>query len=252
MKSKIDILLPTYKPPTGWDAKISDAIRNLRQHFSGQEVEISLYLVNDGSDISYFSEDALNRIREAADGRLHFLTYSPNHGKGYALRHGVSHSSGDYLVYTDTDFPFGWETVVLAIEKLQNGADVIMGQRGVEYVQFLSPMRRFLSKTVRKLNRFLLGLPDELLDAQSGLKGFNAKGREVFLKTTVNTFVFDSEFILMSWNRGLDIQTVPLRLAPGLKMSRMGLKVMLREGLLFLGVFLRNRIFTRARRRPEK
>lgn len=252
MMSKIDILVPAYKPPKGWDAKICDAIQNLRRHFSGQDVELTLHLVNDGSDIAYYDEEAMKRIQDAADGRFHFHTYTPNHGKGYALRHGVSHSSGDYLVYTDTDFPFGWETVALAIEKLQNGADVIMGQRGAEYVQSLSPMRRFLSRTVRKLNRFLLGLPDELLDAQSGLKGFNSKGREVFLNTTVNTFVFDSEFILMSWNRGLDIQTVPLRLAPGLKMSRMGLKVMIREGLLFFGVFLKNRIFTRAGRRPER
>ena len=252
MMSKVDILVPAYKPPTGWDAKICDAIRSLRRHFAGQEVELTLHLVNDGSALAYYDEEAMKRIQDAADGHFHFHTYTPNHGKGYALRYGVSQTKGDYLVYTDTDFPFGWETVALAIEKLRNGADVVMGQRGAEYTESLSPMRRLLSKSVRKMNRLLLGLPDDLLDAQSGLKGFNAKGREVFLQTTVDTFVFDSEFILMAWNRNLDIQTVPLHLAPGLKMSRMGLKVMIREGLLFLRVFLKNRLFTRVRRNCVK
>ena len=112
----VDILLPSYKPHPGWETNIVEAMESLRSHFAGTDAVLSLTIVNDGSPLEFFTEDALDRIRRAADGRFRFLTYTPNHGKGYCLRHGVAHATGEILVYTDTDFPFGWKSVADAIE----------------------------------------------------------------------------------------------------------------------------------------
>ena len=91
------------------------------------------------------------------------------------------------------------------------------------------------------MNRFLLNLPVEFLDTQAGLKGFNSKGREMFLKTKVDTFVFDTEFIMLSYRNKLNIKTIPLTLRPGLTFSRMGFRIMFRELFQFLKILMRLR-----------
>ena len=91
------------------------------------------------------------------------------------------------------------------------------------------------------MNRFLLNLPEKYLDTQAGLKGFNSKGKEMFLKTKVDTFVFDTEFIMLSFKNKLNIKTIPLTLRPGLTFSRMGFSVMFRELIQFLGILMRLR-----------
>lgn len=224
---KLDILLPLYAPRGNWDENIAEAIKNIKREL-GDSVEITLYLTNDGAAEEYYAPEALQKVSDAAGGRFHFLKYFPNRGKGFSLRHLVSHASGDYIIYTDGDFPFGWKAIVQTFQVLQNGSDVVMGRRNQSYGAALTPFRKLLSGGVRRLNRFLCNLPDEILDTQAGIKGFNRQGREIFLMTTVDTFVFDTEFILLAWNNKLKITPLDVQLAPGLKLSSMGLKVLFR------------------------
>ena len=241
----VNILLPSYRPHYGWDGKVAEAMKLLQRHFKDSDIQLNLVIVNDGSPADDYPDDLLAILSNVSDGRFTFLTYDRNCGKGFALRYGARHAKSDYTVYTDLDFPFGWEPVAQAIEKLIGGADVVMGQRSFSYKKQLSPVRRVLSGVMRRLNKFLLGIPEDLQDAQSGLKGFNANGRDVFLQTTVNSFIFDSEFIMMACNRKLVIETVELKLESGVKMSHMGVRVMLRENLRFIQIFLKHRIFGR-------
>ena len=233
---KFDIVLTLYHPPEGWEIPILNAIRNIRQHLGNSNCELHLYLTNDGYPVEYYSKDALDRINQALDGNLHFLPYEQNQGKGYSLRHMIRQTQGDYVVYTDGDFPFGWESVAEAFKLLENGADVVMGKRGQDYSGALCFLRKILSKGTRLLNKILLGLPREFLDTQAGLKGFNRNGKEVFLKTTVKTFVFDTEFILLAWKNSLKIVTLPIQIREGLQLSSMGWNVMFRELKLFLKI----------------
>lgn len=239
---KFDIVLPLYHPADGWEEHILEAVTGIRSYFSGKDCEIHVYLTNDGYPVEYYSKDSLERINNALDGKLHFLTYTPNQGKGYSLRYLIERTEGDYIVYTDGDFPFGWKSVAEAFELLLSGAEVVMGKRGTDYSGALCFLRKVLSKGTRFLNKTLLGLPAEFLDTQAGLKGFNKKGKEFFLKTTVNTFVFDTEFILLAWKNSLNIKTLPIKIREGLLLSSMGFKVMLRELRLFLKILWNIRI----------
>ena len=129
-----------------------------------------------------------------------------------------------------------------AFELLDAGNDVVTGKRGRDYNGALSPVRKMLSKSVRLLNMVLLGLPAELRDTQAGLKGFNRRGREIFLKTTVKKFVFDTEFILMAWKNSLRIVPLQIRVRENLVLSSMGLNVMVREFMSLLRVVWRVRV----------
>ncbi|MBO4304531.1 MAG: hypothetical protein J6A21_08095 [Lentisphaeria bacterium] len=239
---RCDVVLPLYRPHEGWEEQIIEAVRGLNGHFAGKDMELSFYITNDGADLSFYPPEALEKIREAAGGRLYFLPYEKNQGKGYSLRYLCGEASGELTVYTDGDFPFGWEPVARAFELLADGADVVMGRRNTDYAESLTFARKILSSGARTLNRILLGLPVEFLDTQAGLKGFNGKGRELFLKTTVKEFVFDTEFILMAWRKKLRLETLDIRIRPGLRLSAMGFKVMLRELSSFLGILWKVRV----------
>lgn len=230
---KIDIILPLYHPKHGWDEHVRENIRELRAFF-GEKASLRFVIVDDGSGQGAFDPAALDRVKAEA-GNFQFLTYEPNRGKGYAVRYAATRSEADYIVYTDGDFPFGWSGVADAWRKLEEGADVVMGVRDSGYAAALSPGRKLLSSCVRLLNRALLGMPGRFLDTQAGLKGFNRRGRQAFLAVETETFLFDTEFILIAWTHGLKIETAPLTLRPGLHFSRMGFSVMFRE----LGHFFR-------------
>ena len=244
---QLDIILPLYKPKKGWETHVLEAMAELRRYLTGKNCAIHLFIVNDGSDLTYFPEEILSKIRNSAE-KFTFLSYSNNHGKGYSLRYAVSRTSGDYQIYTDGDFPFSWHSVADAFDALQAGADVVMGSRSKDYSAALPTMRKHLSTSVKRLNRFLLELPDEYSDTQSGLKGFNKLGKKMFLATTVDTFLFDTEFILIAWKNSLNISCIPLKLKPNLHFSKMGSMVMLRELRHFVKVIFKHRF---KRRKPR-
>ncbi|MBR2364433.1 MAG: hypothetical protein IKA79_04470 [Lentisphaeria bacterium] len=239
---KCDVVLPLYRPGRGWAEEITNAVTGLNRYFEDKDFELSFYITNDGAPLSCYPEEALEKIWEAARGRMYFLPYEKNQGKGYSLRYLCSAASGELLVYTDGDFPFGWISVAKALELLAEGADVVMGRRSTDYAESLSLSRKFLSSGTRALNRLVLGLPPEFLDTQAGLKAFNSRGKELFLRTTVKEFVFDTEFILMVWKKKLQLNVLDIHIRKGLKLSAMGWKVMLRELCSFIRIVWKIRI----------
>jgi len=231
---KTDLILPFYNPHEGWLNHLLESVTALKHVLNRRGSTLRVILANDGSPKICYPDDALDAIRAAADEFI-FATYDVNHGKGYCLRHAVAQADGDIQIYTDGDFPFGWQCAAEAFDRLSSGTDVVMGVRGSDYGQALHPLRKFISKGVRRLNRFLLGMPERYLDTQAGMKGFRGAGKQAFLDTTVDTFLFDTEFILLAWDRGLRIDTIPLSLRSGLSFSKMGWSVLFRE----FGHFLR-------------
>ena len=66
-------------------------------------------------------------------------------------------------------------------------------------------------------------------DTQGGMKGFNRVGRKIFMQTTIDTFLFDTQFIYKAVRQHADVRAVESEIKRGLKVSVMGLKVVVRE-----------------------
>lgn len=237
---KISLVLPLYKPHEGWTEHVCTALTPIYSFMRENRICFQVVIANDGSPMSYYPDNALTKIKALCDEFL-FSTYEKNHGKGYSLRHAVAMADGEYILYTDGDFPFGWECIVAACKKLAQGADIVMGTRGQDYSKALHPLRKVLSRTVRVMNRIILGMPMKYLDTQAGMKAFKrGRGKELFLATTVDTFVFDLEFILNAWRERLQIETVSLKIRDNIKLSRMGYKILLRELRYFILILLKH------------
>lgn len=228
--SKVCIVLPCYNPRGEWTRRIAGCFADIcRRH---PQHEFSLTTVDDGATRGY--EDAKLSLLKEFVPAVNILRYTPNRGKGYALRYALQRSEGDIFIYTDYDFPYTDESFDAVLSAIENGADVVLAVRDKSYRKHLGWFRRLLSAGSHIANRLLLGMSQT--DTQGGLKGMTAKGREVFLRTTIDTFLFDTEFIKLAGRTdGVKVIPVESMIRPDIIMSPMGLKVMFKE----LGNFCR-------------
>ena len=192
------------------------------------ETSIHMYLVNDGSKSGIRPED----IRFLSD-KIAGFTYidSPvNQGKGGALRDAVRQTTGKWVIYTDADYPYLIANAVEMFHLLStDAADVVVGVRDEQYYDQLPLGRKIFSLSLKVMN-YLFFPQLKVKDTQSGLKGFNQKGKEVFLKTRIPAFLFDMEFLVLASKRpDIRIQWIYVQAREGIEFSTMRAKTILTE-----------------------
>lgn len=197
---------------------------------------VRLVLVNDGSSKNVLEKDIAflqNNIQN-----FKYISYPDNAGKGYALRKGVKESNAKSVIFTDIDFPYETDSIVQIYKSLKEGNDVALGFRKRDYYKKVPFFRQVLSKTLRGVMKSVLKLATT--DTQCGLKGFNNKGKEDFLKTTINRFLFDLEYVQrVSKRKDLKLGVVPVKLRNDVTFSRVNVKILFTESINFLIILFR-------------
>lgn len=226
---KLSIVLPCYNPQEGWEQRILEAYNSITEKLSFAP---AIILVNDGSS-QQLPGDLIELLKSAIPQFL-YTAYTVNKGKGYALRHGVRQAQTDFVIYTDIDFPYTTDSLIKVWESLQSGGDIVVGIKDEAYYRGVPATRMIISRILRRLIRLFFSMP--VTDTQCGLKGFNRKGREFFLNTTINRYLCDLEFIYKSFRHIPKVLVVsqPVRLREGVIFSRMNMTILLRESLEFL------------------
>jgi glycosyltransferase involved in cell wall biosynthesis len=204
-------------------------------NFIREYYRVNFILVNDGSN-----EENIVRQLEVLRNKhipVEYISYEVNRGKGFALRHGVLTASSEYIVYTDVDFPFTDDSMYDVIHELVTDKyDIIAGFRDERYyAQKMSFFRKSLSRLFRWFIREILKMP--VADTQCGLKGFNSRGRNKFLSTTINRYLFDFEFIYAAVkDKTISIGSVQVQLKNNVVFSTMRLKILIQESFNLLRV----------------
>jgi glycosyltransferase involved in cell wall biosynthesis len=229
--SELSIVLPCYNPPKDWDKIVVESIIELEKR---THQKIYLIVVNDGS-ITKNIDSAFNYITSKLD-RFKGISYSENRGKGYALRHGMEQTKTDLIIYTDIDFPYTLESIEAMFAELQKGTDVALGHRGKEYYKKTPWFRKVISKTLRWFLKTFLRLPTD--DSQCGIKGFNQSGKQAFIDTKIDRFLFDLEFIKLASRRKMNCKIVKVILKPDVVFSKVNMKILATESLNFFKVLL--------------
>jgi glycosyltransferase involved in cell wall biosynthesis len=233
MKPTLSLVLPLYRPPQGsW-------VTTLLAHLQAFQAAIPAYrilpiLVDDGSGPGYLSEADLQYLEEYWP-TYRLVQYTPNRGKGYAVRAGMAAAEGEYALFTDADFPYTAASMAAIVRQLERGADVALGVRNAQYYGQIRPARRRLSKLHAWLIRRLLRIP--IADTQCGLKGFGPRGRQLLLQTRIERFLFDLEFVCRAYHQSaLCVRTQPVALRPNIELSAIGLAILQQEAGNFLRI----------------
>lgn len=232
----LDIVLPCYNPHGDWKERILNSSDKLAEELP--EVAIRYILVNDGS-VNPPDADSIEELqRSIAD--FEYISYPNNRGKGFALRKGIGVSEGQVTVFTDLDFPYELTSLVELYRLLaEKRADIVVGIKDQSYYQHLPPFRVKVSRFLRFLSRNFLRIP--ITDTQCGLKGFNSKGREIFLGTTIDRYLADLEFIfLASRTKNVKMIAHEVRLREGVTFSKVNLNILLKEGINFMRIAVRS------------
>lgn len=221
----VDIIIPCFNPRNGWERVLLESILRVKGGIPEGALG-AVIVVNDGS-VSGVSAEVVATLTDALP-ELMVLSYAENRGKGFAVRKGILASGADLQIYTDVDVPYAEESMVGFYDLLaREECDVVVASRGDSYYDSLSGFRRVLSKGLRGLNGVLFGLKTK--DTQGGLKGMNGAGREVFLQTRVNRYLFDLEFIQKASKAGLRMLAIDVRLKPDIVLPSPSVTVLLKE-----------------------
>ncbi len=210
------IILPVYNPRDGWESRLKESILSLNEKL---ETSYDLVIVNDGSSME-IDEKIIKKLKNEFPF-LKWVGYNENKGKGFAIRYGLKNTVANYYIYTDFDFPFGYQAVndtYLLLNK--NTFALVIGKRGKSYFKILPFKRKVMSLGLQMFNYFLTGF--KVSDTQAGLKGLDNRGKVVFLKGTTDSFLFEIEFIKDILKLKLPYTNIEIVPKPDITMTNFG------------------------------
>ena len=164
--------------------------------------DFEVLVVSDGS-----TDDTAAVAREFHPA-VKVIDYSPNRGKGRAVRTGMLAASGETVIFTDADLPFGTDGIerLFAVFRDQPTVDVVIAEKTGQYRGL--PYRAARA-VVRIGVRWSLGL--DQIDTQAGLKGFRRRAAEViFSQAVIDGFAADMEILGIAAREGFRVVGVPL------------------------------------------
>ncbi len=157
------------------------------------------------------STDRSIEIAEALGARV---VHQPVRGYGAAISAAVGAARGRYLIMADADDSYDWSELDAFIDALENGADLVMGNRFAGGIQAgaMPALHRYVGNPLLSTAaRWLHQSP--IRDFHCGMRGFT---REAFRKMGARApgMEFASEMVINAHRAGLDVHEVPIKLYP--------------------------------------
>lgn len=199
---KVSLVIPAYN-----ESKIVlDTLRTVSAKLSDLTEDYEVILVDDGS-----TDNMAELVQNCGDPHVRLESYSPNHGKGRAVRTGMLAAKGDIVLCTDADLAYGVDVFGVILDRFASpGADLVIGSRRLngEGYRNYPPLRVLMSKCFGLLSHVISGLP---YDTQCGIKGYRqAASRQIFSRCTIDGFSFDFEVLMRADKLGLKVEQIPV------------------------------------------
>jgi len=201
----LSLILPLYNE----ESCLEMSFAAIKRYLDTLRIEYEIILVDDGSTDSTASI-IKEIVRTTALARS--LGTPENQGKGSAVRHGVLHAAGKYIVFTDADLAVPVGYIGACLKQLQAGAPIVIGSRRLPGSSFKIRegfVRQFLGEVFRIFARMSLGL--KVSDITCGLKGFERKTAfDLFSRSKISRWGYDAEIIFLARKLGYRIIEVPV------------------------------------------
>ena len=181
--------------------------------YSGERVKTGLpwyeiIVVNDGSKDN--TRSVIDKIC-SNDVRVRSISYSVNMGKGYAIKQGVLHSKGRYVLFMDGDGDISADVLAKYLQRLSKVHIVIGSKIHRRSVVHAPASRKFLSRCFQFYVKKALGL--KVHDTQVGLKAGRGEAfRKIFEKVQVKRYAFDAEMLAIAGLLDLKVAELPVKI----------------------------------------
>jgi dolichyl-phosphate beta-glucosyltransferase len=202
----LSIVVPAYNEAGRLPATLPKLAAFCREQSSAE-----LLIVDDGSR----DETAAMVESFAAAHPFARLVRNPgNRGKGYAVRHGIQESSGEWILITDADLSSPLEEFekLLTAAKSQD-CSIAIGSRALDRSLVgvhQAPLRELSGRFFNVVMRLATGLP--FRDTQCGFKLYRRDAAQlVFARQQLEGFGFDVEDLMIARIHGLRTAEVPVR-----------------------------------------
>jgi dolichyl-phosphate beta-glucosyltransferase len=203
------LVLPAFNERPRLTAALPGFLDTLRKHGSTFEVLV----VDDGSTDG--TGKGLHQMVERFS-EITYLRLARNVGKGQALLHGVLKARGQFIITLDGDLPYTVENVVTVLNHLEQGADVVIGDRTLPESRLdVHPniLRQVSGRALSHLLAITLFRGYRFPDTQCGLKGYRRESAiDLFSHLTTFDFGCDIDLILQAVHHQLKIERVPVTL----------------------------------------
>ena len=165
--------------------------------------------------------EVVERIKIARSYGASVIDIKPNKGLANAFRTGLAEAlkrGADIIVNTDADNQYCAMDIEKIIKPVLEGcADIVIGARDIESIKEFSLIKKFLQKTGSAVLRMLSSAP--VSDAPSGFRAFS---KQAAIKLNVfDNYTYTMETILQANAKGLKIISVPVRVNPQLRKSKL-------------------------------
>jgi len=201
----LSVIVPAYNEAE----RLPSTLSKIVEHLSTRPQTFEVIVVDDGST------DVTASIVEKyyqQSGKVRLIKNPGNRGKGYAVRNGMLHASGQYLIFSDSDLSTPVEDIDLLLSPLQRGYDVVIGSRALrpEWIYPRQPLSRQL--VGRIFNLCIRGVTFlEVHDSQCGFKGFRRDAAKmIFSRQKLTGFGFDVEIAYLARKYGFRLLEVPV------------------------------------------
>jgi len=229
VRGRISIILPAFNE----EENISRTIFKVKEKFEAICPDYEIIVVDDGS-----RDGTWTTVEKLGQKNVQLIGYPRNQGKGYALKKGLYHATGELAFTIDSDmevWPRELETYLTALKS----ADIVIGSKRHPLSRVKTPvMRKFLSLGFIMLEHLLTGV--KASDTQAGVKAARSRALYTILPLlAVKRYAFDAELLAVASLVGLRIRELPVDIE--LKASFRPTQIM-RMLLDLLGIAYRLRI----------
>ncbi|MDP2649868.1 MAG: glycosyltransferase family 2 protein [bacterium] len=211
---KLSIIVPVFNE----EKTISEILKRVRE-VRIPDVEKQIIVVNDGSTDGSGLAIKNSPLRQGFAGQAKFIEHKLNQGKGAAVKTGIKHATGDYIIIQDADLEYNPKDIEKLIKPILDGkSKVVYGTRLKRLPSFSKEERtpQFLlhymgNKFLSLLTSILYG--QWITDMETCYKLFPKKAVEN-MKLNARGFEFEPEITAKLLKKGYRILEIPISTKP--------------------------------------
>jgi len=199
--NKLSVIIPAYNK----DSEVFKAVSGMVHELKTLQHPWEIIVVDDASKDETLREAIRSKRFNGSTQNIRVFSYNFNQGKGFALYYGFKQSTGDTIVFMDSDLDLPATNLPVIINKFtKSSAHIVIGSKRHPQSRVHYPLlRKIQSKTYQLLIKTLFNL--NASDTQVGIKVFKREVlKDCFPRIVVKAFAFDLELLVVARQLGFN------------------------------------------------